>query len=422
MEQNSQNSELAKVQTVKVYLKDNINMMLFSELVAALNLPEMREIALREIVRRMEFCSIDQITAKRIIQVEKKILENKPYNRPDMDYLIRKNYWEAKEILFNKDYQKLELKSDHLAAEEVVSTSDLIVLTAEANNIFNLKDKETSYSSELLEEIDEFTTVKDKKTAMTEYQKRIDFCFVWAYKDANHGDEPSEELKREIQVKALKLFENEMRILTKYKYNSLIEDWEPYTEEYFNRDKEKSEKVQKVKCLKCECEFEILKEEIKNSKEYIAKCPNCGENVTVENTEYIPEIKLTLKDIATNCGNIVKENKELITELYQTYKQEEEIERDLLKFKKDEALLVNIVFVCVASLCKQEHTKNNMITTLEKIIDGADETERLENQKENLEAPFNSFPEVFASLNAKTKYFVKKVIEEIIEKCDNKIM
>lgn len=426
MEQIGQNNGLGKVQTVKVYLKDNINMMLFSELVAALNLPEMREIALREIVRRMEFCSIDQITAKRIIQVEKKILESKPYNRPDMDYLIRKNWWEPKEkmldSLFDKDYTKIELKTDHLAAEETPSTSDLIALSAEANYIFSINEKENLYSEKVLDEINYFTTNKELKIAMAEYQRRILFCYVWAYKDANHGKEPEEELKREIQVKALKLFENEMRILTKYKYNSQAEEWEPYTEEYFNRDKEKNEKLQKVKCAKCDYEFDVLKEELKNSKEYKAKCPNCGEDFVVKNEEYEPELKLELKDIALNCGNIVKANKSLITELYQTYRKEEEIERDLLKFKKDETLLINIVFVCVACLCKQEHTKTNMITTLEKVIDGANEAERLENQKDSLEVPFNTFPEVFASLNPKTKYFVKKTIEEILEKCDNKIM
>ena len=93
-----------------------------------------------------------------------------------------------------------------------------------------------------------------------------------------------------------------------------------------------------------------------------------------------------------------------------------------MKFKNDKNLLINIVFVCVACLCRQEYTRTNMITTLEKVIDGANETDRLENQKENLQQPFNTFPEVFASLNPKTKYFVKKTIEEILEKCDNKIM
>ena len=421
MEQNNQNSELGKVQTVKVYLKDNISMMLFSELVAALNLPEMREAALREIVKRMEFCSIDQITAKRLIQVEKKVLENKPYNRPDMDYLIRKNWWEQKELLFNNDYSKIGLKSDHLSAEETLTSSDLVAISAEANYIFSINNKDELYSSEFLNEINDFAINKEKKLAMVEYQKRVNFCYVWAYKDANHGSVPSEEMQREVQVKAIKLFENEIRIITKYKYNSQAEDWEPYTEQYFNRENEKREKLQILKCEKCGHEFEVLKEELKNSKEYTAKCPNCSENFIVINEEYVPEIKLELKDIAINSGNIIKENKQLIDELYEKFKQEE-IERDLLKFKNDKNLLINIVFVCVACLCRQEHTRTNMITTLEKVIDGANETDRLENQKENLQQPFNTFPEVFASLNPKTKYFVKKTIEEILEKCDNKIM
>lgn len=421
MEQNNQNSELGKVQTVKVYLKDNINMMLFSELVAALNLPEMREAALREIVKRMEFCSIDQITAKRLIQVEKKVLENKPYNRPDMDYLIRKNWWEQKELLFNNDYSKIGLKSDHLSAEETLTSSDLVAISAEANYIFSINNKDELYSKEFLNEINDFAINKEKKLAMVEYQKRVNFCYVWAYKDANHGSVPSEEMQREVQVKAIKLFENEIRIITKYKYNSQAEDWEPYTEQYFNRENEKKEKLQILKCEKCGHEFEVLKEELKNSKEYTAKCPNCSEGFIVINEEYVPEIKLELKDIAINSGHIIKENKQLIDELYEKFKQEE-IERDLLKFKNDKDLLINIVFVCVACLCKQEHTRINMITTLEKVIDGANETDRLENQKDNLQQPFNTFPEVFASLNAKTKYFVKKTIEEILEKCDNKIM
>ena len=421
MEQNNQNSELGKVQTVKVYLKDNISMMLFSELVAALNLPEMREAALREIVKRMEFCSIDQITAKRLIQVEKKVLENKPYNRPDMDYLIRKNWWEQKELLFNNDYSKIGLKSDHLSAEETLTSSDLVAISAEANYIFSINNKDELYSSEFLNEINDFAINKEKKLAMVEYQKRVNFCYVWAYKDANHGSVPSEERQREVQVKAIKLFENEIRIITKYKYNSQAEDWEPYTEQYFNRENEKREKLQILKCEKCGHEFEVLKEELKNSKEYTAKCPNCSENFIVINEEYVPEIKLELKDIAINSGNIIKENKQLIDELYEKFKQEE-IERDLLKFKNDKNLLINIVFVCVACLCRQEYTRTNMITTLEKVIDGANETDRLENQKENLQQPFNTFPEVFASLNPKTKYFVKKTIEEILEKCDNKIM
>ncbi len=205
-----------------MYKKENINKMLFTELVISLDNKEDSKDFKNEIYRRLSFCGFENIMINNLIEYEEAILEstNKKYN----NLLVNKKWWlESNNNLLEKPIEYYALYYNGEITKYAFTNSELVSIYDEADFLINYGiDAYPDFKDEVLALYD--------KNSITNLKSEFIHRIAYIYKR-----ELNKEYNDEIYSKAIKFFINESQILFINKYNYAEESlkWEPYTDEFY---------------------------------------------------------------------------------------------------------------------------------------------------------------------------------------------
>jgi len=205
-----------------LYKKENINKMLFTELVISLDNKEDSKDFKNEIYRRLSFCGFENIMINNLIEYEEAILEstNKKYN----NLLVNKKWWlESNNNLLEKPIEYYALYYNGEITKYAFTNSELVSIYDEADFLINYGiDAYPDFKDEVLALYD--------KNSITNLKSEFIHRIAYIYKR-----ELNKEYNDEIYSKAIKFFINESQILFINKYNYAEESlkWEPYTDEFY---------------------------------------------------------------------------------------------------------------------------------------------------------------------------------------------
>lgn len=205
-----------------MYKKENINKMLFTELVISLDNKEDSKDFKNEIYRRLSFCGFENIIINNLIEYEEAILEstNKKYN----NLLVNKKWWlESNNNLLEKPIEYYALYYNGEITKYAFTNSELVSIYDEADFLINYGiDAYPDFKDEVLALYD--------KNSITNLKSEFIHRIAYIYKR-----ELNKEYNDEIYSKAIKFFINESQILFINKYNYAEESlkWEPYTDEFY---------------------------------------------------------------------------------------------------------------------------------------------------------------------------------------------
>lgn len=207
-----------------MYSLENIDKMLFTELVIALNTELDNHIYENEIKRRLTFCGFEDVMINNLIEYENAILEstNKKYDC----LLINKKWWlESNTKILEKPIEYYALYYNGKITKYAFTNSELVSIYDEADFL-------------IIYGIDAYPEFKDEVLSFHDDESITDLKSEFIHRIAYiYKRELNIDYDNEVYEKAMKFFINESNILFLNKYNYQEDNnlkWKSYTDEYYN--------------------------------------------------------------------------------------------------------------------------------------------------------------------------------------------
>lgn len=208
-----------------IYDKNNIDKMLFTELVIGLTQNNDKEIFRQEIIHRLSFCEFEDKMIKYLIEYEQEILKvtNKNYD----DYLYNKKYWldrfEEKRIL-TLPLEKYLMYCDGKMSKNALTNSEIISINDEADFILSSGEE---IPVTIFDECTMLTSLDSYANLRDQFIHRIEYIYK---------REMNIDYSIELFNKAMRFFINESHIIFINKYGYADREdlkWQAYTNDYY---------------------------------------------------------------------------------------------------------------------------------------------------------------------------------------------